>query len=307
MKNIINFYYNLNPTNIYKKNDYYYFNHNNELYIIKQYKNNIKEINNIYILNQQMLYQNIPVHQIIINKNNYPLSTLNNTNYILYKIYIKNIDKKITLNDISKLNNIYIEQQNLNIDWSNNWINRIDYIEYQINQTGKKYPNLVESLSYYIGLSENAITYIKSTLKDNNNNNEYSYSHRKLTPNSCLFDLYDPCNITIDYKVKDIAEYIKISFYTNNFNIIEELNNYFKNNYLTLYSIKLLYGRTLYPSIYYQMYDDIIQEKINQKEITTITSLTNKYQNYLYEIYLYLKKFYSIPEVEWLKKNKKVV
>lgn len=300
MNNMINFFYNINPTNLEQHNNNYYFFYNNNLYILKKYNLNINEINNIYNLNQQMIYNNIPVHQIILNKHNIIISNIEKNNYILLKIIIKNIKKKITLEDINILNNIYINPNNININWSNNWIQRIDYLEYQINQTGKQYPLLVESISYFIGLSENAISYYK---KVNNNEIQYSYSHRKLTTNSTLFDLYDPCNITIDYKPKDIAEYIKTSFYNNNYNIINELNNYFKNNYLSYYSIHILYARILYPTIYFQIYDNIILNKQDQKKILSITSNTDDYEKYLYKIYLYLKKYYPIPEITWLKKS----
>lgn len=299
MNNTINYFYNIESTNINQIDDNYQFTMNNNLYILKEYNNN--DINKIYNLNQQMIYNNIPVHQIILNKYNNIISNINNKNYILLKIIIKNFKKRITLEDINKLNSIYINPINNNKNWANNWIERIDYIEYQINQTGKKYPNIVESLSYFIGLSENAISYYKNS--SNNEPIQYSYSHKKLTLNSTLFDLYDPCNITIDYKSKDISEYIKISFYNNNKNIIKELHNYFKTNYLSFYSIKILYARLLYPTIYFQTYDDIITNKQNQKKILSITSNTDDYEKYLYKIYLYLKKYYPLPEITWLKKS----
>ena len=138
---------------------------------------------------------------------------------------------------------------------------------------------------------------------ENNNTNNYSYSHLKITPNTTLFDLYNPINIIVDYKTRDIAEYIKVSFFNNNYNIFEELNNYFKTNYINLNDITLLYARVLYPSFYFHIYDDIITKKTDQKEITKITKRINDYEHYLYEIYLYLKKIYPLPEVEWIKKT----
>ena len=45
-------------------------------------------------------------------------------------------------------------------------------------------------------------------------------------------------------------------------------------------------------------------EKLTAEELLKITSRINEYEQYLYEIYLYLKKIYNIPEVEWLKKRR---
>ena len=60
----------------------------------------------------------------------------------------------------------------------------------------------------------------------------------------------------------------------------------------------------MYPSFYFNLYDDIISNKKEEKELLKITSRINEYEQYLYEIYLYLKKIYNIPEVEWLKKRR---
>ena len=300
MKNAIKYFYNIEPLNITFKNNYYFFFYNNNQYCIYNYTQNINNINEIYNQNLYLLYNKIPVHKIILNKNNLPISTINNKHYILYKINIKDINKKISLQSINKLNSIRILTQNININWANNWIDRIDYTEYQINQMGKKYPLLVESFNYYVGLSENAISYLNNVKNDYN---QYSFSHKKLTINSTLFDLYDPCNIIIDYKVKDIAEYIKISFFNKNYNIIYELDNYFKTNYLNYNSIILLYSRILYPTFYFHIYDNIIKEKTNNKELITLISKTKEYELFLYKIFQYIKKIYPIPEIDWIKKT----
>ena len=43
--------------------------------------------------------------------------------------------------------------------------------------------------------------------------------------------------------------------------------------------------------------------RINESEILNITNRINEYEEYLRNIYFYLRKFYNIPEVEWLTKN----
>ena len=200
MKNALNYYYNLNIDNIHQKNKNYYFKVNNLQYMLLECVN--EEINDIYSLNVY-LTKNYPFYKIILNKDNKVITIINETNYILLEI--NNNIKELNLNEIIKINNISIVNLNkLRRDnWYTLWTNKIDYFEYQINQIGKKYPIIRESFNYYIGLAETAISLIKSI---NNEGMYLSLSHKRINN---AFDLYNPLNITIDYSVRDIAEYFK--------------------------------------------------------------------------------------------------
>ena len=304
MKNAIEYYYNLKPKEINNYHNYYYFYYNNYLYVLFLYNDEISKLNNIYNLATHLNNINIPTHQIIINNKNDIISIIDNKYYILYKILINNYNKQIDIKDINYLTNIIINN-NFNTNWDILWSNKIDYLEYQINQSGKKYPLIVESFSYFVGLSENAISYFKNTILDIPKSNDATgvITHKKIDINNTLFNLYDPINIVIDYKIRDIAEYIKISFFKDNFNIFKQLNYYFSHNQLSIYLVRLLFARILYPSFYFNLYDEILTNKKEETEILKITKRISDYENYLYQIYLYLFKLYQIPEVEWLKKR----
>ena len=304
MKNAIEYYYNLKPKEINNYHNYYYFYYNNYLYVLFLYNDEISKLNNIYNLATYLNNINIPTHQIIINNKNDIISIIDNKYYILYKILINNYNKQIDIKDINYLTNIIINN-NFNTNWDILWSNKIDYLEYQINQSGKKYPLIVESFSYFVGLSENAISYFKNTILDIPKSNDATgvITHKKIDINNTLFNLYDPINIVIDYKIRDIAEYIKISFFKDNFNIFKQLNYYFSHNQLSIYLVRLLFARILYPSFYFNLYDEILTNKKEETEILKITKRISDYENYLYQIYLYLFKLYQIPEVEWLKKR----
>lgn len=304
MKNAIEYYYNLKPKEINNYHNYYYFYYNNYLYVLFLYNDEISKLNNIYNLATYLNNINIPTHQIIINNKNDIISIIDDKYYILYKILINNYNKQIDIKDINYLTNIIINN-NFNTNWDILWSNKIDYLEYQINQSGKKYPLIVESFSYFVGLSENAISYFKNTILDIPKSNDATgvITHKKIDINNTLFNLYDPINIVIDYKIRDIAEYIKISFFKDNFNIFKQLNYYFSHNQLSIYLVRLLFARILYPSFYFNLYDEILTNKKEETEILKITKRISDYENYLYQIYLHLFKLYQIPEVEWLKKR----
>lgn len=300
MKNFIKFFYNLKVTNTNFINNYYEFNHNNNyyrLYILNE-EYNIYNYNNIYTINKELI-NNTLMSEIILNKDKNIITTYHNINYILLKINC-NINKNITLEEIDYLSKVKIVNNNKS-NWGLLWSKKIDYLEELISENGKKYPQVVNSFNYFIGLSENAISYYNNI--DIDNNMMYYISHKVLRPTDKVDSLYNPLNIIYDYRVRDVAEYIKNSFWTDNHNIYNELNNYLYKNNLSLNEVKLLISRVLFPSFYFDLYEDIFNYNKDEKILNNIISRIDEYEEYLNSIIIYFKRFYPIDEIEWLKKK----
>lgn len=306
MKETINYYYNLNPNKINKVFDYYYFYIDNELYYLVIYNRNINDIDAIYDLNKKMFDINITVNEIILNKDGHIVTIIDNISYILMKVFI-NINRPILLSEISYLSNIKVKYQNnlMRNNWLFLWCKKIDYLEYHQEQNKRKYPLLAESFDYFIGMSENAISYLNYTVMNMypTNSDIGVISHDIIKMDGTIYSLYNPLNIIIDHKARDLAEYIKISFFKDNYSIFEELDEYFKHNYFSFYGMNLLVARIMYPSFYFDLYDEIINNNINEATILTITSRINEYELYLQSIFEYIGKYYKIKEIEWLKKR----
>lgn len=304
MKNNIMYYYNLRIDNITQNNNNYYFTINSDNYCFTIYTRDIKESNEIYKLNKYMLSSNILVHEIIPNKDNYVVTIINNIPYILYKIYI-NKNKQLNINELTYLSNYTYQVDKIltRNNWNVLWSTKIDYFEYQINQMGKKYPILVDTFAYFTGLAENAISYVKYTTLETQmeTSDNPVISHRKI--NNSIEPLYNPLNIILDHKSRDIAEYIKLSFLNKNTNIYQELDSYFSSNYYSEYGLRLLYARIIYPSFYFDMYEQIIQGLRKESDLLNIVSLLDDYELYLKEMYYYLKKYHNIPEIDWITKK----
>ena len=281
-------------------NNYYEFNHNNNyyrLYILNE-EYNIYNYNNIYTINKELI-NNTLMSEIILNKDKNIITTYHNINYILLKINC-NINKDITLEEIDYLSKVKIVNNNKS-NWGLLWSKKIDYLEELISENGKKYPQVVNSFNYFIGLSENAISYYNNI--DIDNNMTYYISHKVLRPTDKVDSLYNPLNIIYDYRVRDVAEYIKNSFWTDNHNIYNELNNYLYKNNLSLNDVKLLISRVLFPSFYFDLYEDIFNYNKDEKILNNIISRIDEYEEYLNSIIIYFKRFYPIDEIEWLKKK----
>ena len=307
MKNTINYYYNLNPSKINQIFHYYYFYVDHELYYFKIYTKDEKYINSIYLFNQEMLKRNIMVNEIINNRNHTILTYVNHIPYILMKVSV-NINKPICLAEISYLSNISIPYQDdlMRSNWANLWAEKVDYLEYFHEQNNQKYPILSSCFHYFVGLSENAISYLNYVII-HFKPEKYDIgviSHDSFLMDDTVYSLYDPLNIIIDHKARDLAEYIKISFFRDNYSIFDELDEYFKHNYFSIYGIHLLMARILYPSFYFNMYDDIISNKINESSVLKITSRMDDYEKYLADIWKYFHRYYPIKDIDWLLQGK---
>ena len=287
MEYILEFYYRIIIDNkIIDKNGY--FSYNNHLFCLYQYQRNIEEINELVLLNQDMLNNNLNVNRIINNIYNKPLTMYEGNNYVLILIkfkYQNGLFKFIPIN-----NNSYklLERNN----WGYLWSLKIDYIEYQIKHLINKYPLLYKTVNYYIGLSENAIKYFNMLRLDNVN---LFISHRRVNNDY----LYNPVELIIDYKVRDISEYLKECFINNKKNIYE-IKRYILNLNLSNIDYILLYNRMLYPSFYFDIYETIVNKDLDEKEILKVTDMANKYEELLYEIYMLIKRKVNIIGIGWI-------
>ena len=297
MKNFIEYFYNIKIDKIFYEKNYYFFAYNGYTYklyaLTREY-----DVNFLLYMNQKML-NNTLVSEIIINRNNEIISIYNENKFILIKIFV-NVNKNISLNEILFLNN-YLSSKKLNVNWGQLWEKKIDYLEELINENGKKYPLIVNSFNYFVGMTENAISYYSSiSIGDDIN---YVISHRSIKIGDTIESLYNPLNIILDYRVRDMAEYIKISFFKNNKLIFKEIQEYLISNNLSLVEVQLLVARLLYPSFYFDMYDDIMIDNQEEKILTFILAKLDNYEIYLSNVIGLIRQRYNVDEIAWLKKN----
>lgn len=293
MKNAINYYYNLYPNDIHQNEKGYYFIINQTRYFLTKYSDDPKNIQTIYENHMYLLNQNIYVHPIVLNNQNQILTYINSEPYILMiTLYYQN---KITVNDIMYFNseiNTIAKFPN----WAELWSQKNDYLEYQISQLGQKHPIIRESFSYYIGLGETAIELVNSLEKTNVG---LVYSHRRINSNDTQYELYNPLNIVIDYKVRDIAEYLKNKFF-NGEDITQDLTNYLNNVRLSTYEYYLFLARLIYPTYYFDLYEEIITDRKDDGEIEKIISKVDDFENIIKRIYHYYKTFLPMNKIDWL-------
>ena len=109
-------------------------------------------------------------------------------------------------------------------------------------------------------------------------------------------------NPAVDYKTRDIAEYIKYSFFYKE-KSITDIINYLKSINLKSIDYLLLYIRLLYPSYYFDLYEEIINNGESENKINKIIELRIIYEKLLYEVYLYIKNKTNVLSISWLNNN----
>lgn len=299
MKNHLEYFYNIIVDNISKINDDYKFIYDDDLYLITPFSKDNKQFKQMLEINNLLKNYNILLHEIIYTKNKTIITSYNEKNYILFKINITN-NLDITLHDITYLSNI---GTNVNFDnnWLKFWTTKIDYFELQIHEMGNKFPLLCEHFSYYIGLAENAISYLNNTLNESSITpfDFMSITHYRVSRDDKLLDFYNPNNLVLDHKTRDLAEYLKSAFFLKK-DFKQELYNFFNYNILSEFGVRLLFSRLLFPTYFFDLYEQIIDGHKDEKEILAITSLSEEFEEFLNDIFYYISNFINIPKIQWL-------
>lgn len=292
IKSLIEYYYNINITDLYKKNRNYKFEYNNNEYLfllLTRYKKEIVEINNLIVDNDNY-------DQIIHNINNDLTTVVNNQHYIMIRKTTKcnEIENEIKHSTSIYLPTIFFQTIDRS-NWIFLWSKKIDYIEYQQKHLEKEYVFLKNSVNYYIGMGENAIEYIYNTYKMYSNCNDLVISHKRIKKN----DFNNPLNLIVDHKGRDVAEYLKYLFFTENYDYLK-IKKIITSLNLNQFSLQLLYGRLLFPTYYFDEYDRIINKENNEHTILNILKKINEYEDFLSNIYLILNQYSKIQKINWL-------
>lgn len=301
MKNAIYYYYQLSTSHVHQDiNKRCRFFVGEEEYLLEPVFIPITMLQGIYELSLQLFQRNIYCHQFVLNKDNNLVTYMNQTSYVLLRVYYHD-DRLITVDDVIEFSNrtLYLpEIDSLKRDnWYTMWTEKIDYFEYQISQFGKKYPLIRESFSYFVGLAETAISLLNYF--SNLPTQALVVARRRIKSTDTLFDLYNPLNFIIDNRIRDASEYFKQKFFENPY-VFEDIKYYLETNYLSDYEMILFFARMLFPTYYFDLYEDILLDGKEEKSLLKIIEQIDHYQILLKNIYFYLKEMVSLPEIEWL-------
>lgn len=290
MKSTINFYYNLYPENIIKQDNFYYFIIGEDKFYFAPLIVEEKMIETIY---EELKKRKAKVNDIVKTNEDKIGVLVDNELYALIRVNC--IENEII--DLEDFTNIPVLLKGTN--WGEIWADKLDYYAYQVSERALKKEAILNSFSYYVGLSENAIQYYNLIPQVDNN---VSIQHRRIYGVNYAINYYNPLNMVIDYNIRDIAEYIKFSFFQNTINIDKVINYINKQNYDNN-MINLLYARLLFPTYYFDVYDKVLNEESSENELIKIIDKSNDFEKFLQDFYLYYSKNYQMFRIEWLIKK----
>ncbi len=306
MKEIINYYYNLDLIDITEYNNYSTFKYNGEEFYFVFFNRTEEELKDILDLSYELKMKGIRVHDIIPNIYNSPLTKVGENYYLLLKLNA-NKDEKINFIEMCEfLSKVKLNQKNSKLyrnNWGELWSKKVDYFEDQISAIGKDKKIVLDSFSYFIGLAENAICYVNKINKvmSLGENDAITLSHRRIFYPNINLNYLNPLSFIFDLEVRDVAGYLKVEFY-NGDDALLDLKTYLKIKKLTPYSYHMLYARLMYPSSYFDIYEDIMNNDGDEEKLIPVIKRIDEYEEFLKNAYLEISKYTNLERIDWLLK-----
>ena len=293
MKNAITYYYNIVFEDIHQTGDMFYFDLGKSRYFFLEFNGEVETLPEIYELQSELVKRNIYIHQIVLNKDNQILTFISGAPYILLQTVF--YDEKVTLGKILTFNNLYFKRKN-EIILKELWAEKNDHLAYQISGIKYRYKIINESFDFFLGLAETSIQLLNEMPKENY---PTVIAHKRIRASDTTLEFYNPLNLTIDSRIRDIAEYFKAKFFSNE-NINDELYTFLNKARLMTSEYYLFLARMLYPTYYFDLYEDIIRGKSQEEDIKKIIKKIDDYMIILKQIYYNYRHKLNFPTIEWL-------
>ena len=305
MKDKIRYEYKIEVQDLKEEINYYSFKINEQYFYLTKVRRNMTEFQDIVRLQQELLSKNYPVHQIIPTISKSLTILENNEPYVLLTLTEPN--KEYSLIDMLKIwDKMPLNSQNHHLerpDWGLLWSEKVDYFEYQIKELGKDKKVVINTFGYFVGLCENAISYVNkvnATIKPLNKN--LVLSHKRVKYPNIHLNYDNPLNLIFDLEVRDVAEFLKGEMLVDEEDALIDLKTYLKMRHLDLYSLNMLYARLIYPSFYFDLYENVMNFNVCEDCLIKIMEKTPEIENFLKKSYDIIASFGPIEPIDWLMK-----
>ena len=305
MKETLEYYYNLDIDNLEELDGKYHFKIENQDFFFVFYNRGLEELEDIIGVCNEMFLKGINVHEVIRNRDNSFLTKVNEYNYILFKV--NNLSEEYDIFDMVNISNKLVLNNNKSSlyrnNWGSLWSDKIDFFEYQVRELGVEKNVVKSSFSYYVGLSENAISYVNNAILKCGgvSSGRIVLSHRRVFYPNYKLNYMNPLSFVFDLEVRDVAEYLKSMFFKKDIEYcLDELKSYLSIRKLNIYEYHMFYARLLYPSYYFDVYDSVMNKNVNEEELVKIVKRSNDYEKFLKKTYLEISKYVRLDKIDWI-------
>lgn len=283
MKQFLRYNYNLNNPTIYRVNNEIRIKDEDKRYIL-QPVHRFDELEEIYTLLKHEKIEEY-YYKIIKTKTGNLSALFKEKNYVLLDCSEETSKVKNKPQIISGQYHS-IEKNN----WRELWIRKQEYYN-NIMKNNKINVNSQYIYDYYNGMAETAIMYLidMDDSKKNRTINHKFHDSEKIS---------NPLNIVLDVEERDIGEEIrKEMLREDSQNNSDEFDKIIKKYTLAKIDLSKVFARLLFPNYYF---DNLLNEKNQEKRINnTITDIV-KYEKKLKIIYEEFNKIKKIKKIDWL-------
>lgn len=301
MKDFISFYYQFYVSDIHLIDGKYFFSYKGNSYMFKCCIDIISEIDSIYELTKQLGHNKF-YHQLVFNKDNSLITIFDGKPYIMLKLSFTD-SMPISIFDIKGSDSVNVDkklEKLVRFNWTMLWENKIDYFENYIFSKKDEFNDVLDSFYYYTGMAENAILYVHDALKNIKASqlDKFVVSHKRFSNSMSLLEFYDPTTLIIDHSSRDVAEFLKYLFLSNNYSFTV-ISDYLNNFKLSRLGAHLLIGRMLFPSFYFDSLEKYFFST-GANYICWLEDRIDDYNLFLMEIYGILSQQYEIQDIRWI-------
>lgn len=275
MTELLKEYYGLEIDNVKEYNDGIIFFVNGDYYYLCKCNLEYTDVLKCYRLVDILKRKQIRLHEFVYNINNELISE----NYVLLKL--NNIISDIDFFDLKFIDIEY----DLKDDFYLLWTSKIDYLE-SLLFNGTDNALLAYSFDYFVGIAEMLLMFYR----DNKNDSGGTYLVHRLFNNLSTVDFYNPLNLVVGDKYKDIAFFIRL---TNDWDLLFEILNDIS------YKDKVvLFVRMTFPFEYFRFVYKYVNNRVVDDELIKIVSNIELYEDYLLKI----EQLFNIRLFDFIKK-----
>ena len=124
-------------------------------------------------------------------------------------------------------------------------------------------------------------------------------SHRRVKYPNVKLNFLNPLSFIFDLEIRDIAEYIKSAFFAGE-DALSYLKEALKIKKYSIYSLELLYARLLYPSYYFDVYENVMNDLEQEEKLVPIIEKACDYEDFFYNAYIEINQYVPIERISWL-------
>ena len=88
--------------------------------------------------------------------------------------------------------------------------------------------------------------------------------------------------------------------------VVNEVKKILNMLKLNTFEANMLYARLIYPTYYFDVYENVIENKIDEEELLSIINKADDYELFLEKCYKEINKMYYLEKIEWIVNKKKL-